>query len=55
MGLGPGDRVQLRTHPEEVFQLKEGIHRFKVNRIVMNREEHHLNLPAEMLTPAGVA
>jgi len=55
MGLGPGDRVQLRTRPEEVFQLKEGIHKFKAIEIVVNREVHHLKSPGGMLTPPGVA
>ena len=32
VGLGPGDRVHLRTHPEEVFQLKEGICNAKVTQ-----------------------
>jgi len=54
MGLGPGDRVQLRTRPEEVFQLKEGIRNAKANRKVMNGEVHHLNSPRGMSTPPGV-
>jgi len=54
VGLGAGDRVQLRTRPEEVFQLKEGIRNAKANRKVMNGEVHHLNLPGGMSTPPGV-
>ena len=55
VGLGPGDRVHLRTHPEEVFQLKEGIRNAKANRKVMNGEVHHLNPPGGMSTPPGSA
>ena len=38
MGLGPGDRVQLRTRPEEVFQLKEGKQQFKANSVISSTE-----------------
>ena len=54
VGLGPGDRVQSRTRPEEVFLFERRDSQYKTNRKVMNGEVHHLNSSGGMSTPPGV-